>query len=84
MPTVEPADFVASAGQGLQCVVDGAVVLLGNRGWMHENGLSLSEAQEEQVLLAPGLGVGAQFLLAPGLGVGAQVLLAPGLGVGLG
>ena len=49
MPTVEPADFVASAGQGLQCVVDGAVVLLGNRGWMHENGLSLSEAQEEQV-----------------------------------
>ena len=49
MPTVEPADFVASAGQGLQCVVDGAVVLLGNRGWMHENGLSLSEAQEAQV-----------------------------------
>ena len=49
MPTVEPTDFVASAGQGLQCVVDGAVVLLGNRGWVHENGLSLSEAQEAQV-----------------------------------
>ena len=58
VPTVEPVDFVASAGQGLQCVVDGAVVLLGNRGWVHENGLSLSEAQEAQVLLASGLGVG--------------------------
>jgi Cu+-exporting ATPase len=49
VPTVEPADFVASAGQGLQCVVDGAVVLLGNRGWVHENGLALSGAQEAQV-----------------------------------
>ena len=49
MPTVEPADFVASAGQGLQCVVDGAVVLLGNRSWVHENGLALSAAQEAQV-----------------------------------
>jgi P-type E1-E2 ATPase len=49
VPTVEPADFVASAGQGLQCVVDGKVVLLGNRGWVHENGLALSEVQEAQV-----------------------------------
>ena len=49
MQTVEPVDFVASAGQGLQCVVDGRAVLLGNRSWMEENGLGLSAAQEQQV-----------------------------------
>ena len=47
--TVEPVDFVAAAGQGLQCSVDGRAVLLGNRSWMEENGLSLSDAQEEAV-----------------------------------
>merc|ERR1719164_118683 len=49
VPTVEPQDFVASAGQGLQCVVDGAAVLLGNRGWLHENGLALGAEQEAEV-----------------------------------
>ena len=47
--TVEPSDFVAAAGQGLQCVVDGEPVLLGNRSWMTENGLALNDAYEAQV-----------------------------------
>lgn len=47
--TAEPADFVAAAGQGLQCVVDGKTVLMGNRSWMEENGLKLSDVQEAEV-----------------------------------
>ena len=47
--TVEPSDFVAAAGQGLQCNVDGRAVLLGNRSWMKENGLLLNGEQEAQV-----------------------------------
>jgi Cu+-exporting ATPase len=47
--TIEPTDFVAAAGQGLQCVVDKRAVLLGNRSWMEENGLALSNEQETQV-----------------------------------
>ena len=49
VPTVEPVDFVAAAGQGLQCSVDGRAVLLGNRSWMGENGLALDAGQEEWV-----------------------------------
>ena len=40
VPTVEPVDFVAAAGQGLQCSVDGRAVLLGNRSRMGEKGAS--------------------------------------------
>ena len=47
--TVEPTDFVAAAGQGLQCLVDGRAVLLGNRSWMGENGLFLTAEQEGEV-----------------------------------
>ena len=47
--TVEPTDFVAAAGQGLQCLVDGRAVLLGNRSWMGENGLFLTTEQEGEV-----------------------------------
>jgi len=47
--TVEPSDFVASAGSGLQCFVDGRAVLLGNRSWMDENGLGVTEEQEAEV-----------------------------------
>ena len=43
---VEPSDFVAAAGQGLQCVVDGDTVLVGNRGWMNDNGVALLPEQE--------------------------------------
>lgn len=48
--TVEPRDFVAAAGQGLQCLVRDAIVLVGNRSWMTENGMALSEAQEAEVV----------------------------------
>jgi len=44
--TVEPSDFVAAAGQGLQCTVDDRVVLVGNRSWIEDNGLGLSAEQE--------------------------------------
>ena len=47
--TQEPVDFVAAAGQGLQCVVGGTAVLLGNRSWMEDNGLHLNEEQEREV-----------------------------------
>ena len=47
--TVEPTDFVAAAGQGLQCIVDERTVLIGNRSWMHENGISLTDDQESEV-----------------------------------
>ena len=50
--TTEPVDFVASAGQGLQCVVDGRAVLLGNRSWMRENGLPELSAQQESAVAA--------------------------------
>lgn len=46
---IEPRDFVAAAGQGLQCVVDDVVVLLGNRSWMKENGMELDEKAELEV-----------------------------------
>ena len=46
--TVEPTDFVAAAGQGLQCLVEGCTVLLGNRSWMLENGTPLSEAMRKE------------------------------------
>ena len=53
---VEPSDFVAAAGQGLQCVVDGATVLVGNRGWMRDNGIVIDASQEELMSTLEGQG----------------------------
>ena len=54
--TFEPRDFVASAGQGLQCLVNGQAVLVGNRSWMAANGLQLNAAQEDEVAALEGNG----------------------------
>ena len=85
--TVEPVDFVASAGQGLQCVVLGRTVLLGNRSWMLENGLELSSEQERQVAELESTGhtlVLAALELAPAAGKDAtpsKLVLAGALAV---
>ena len=46
---VEPSNFVATLGRGLQCVVDGTPLLLGNRQWLEYHGHALDAAQEESV-----------------------------------
>jgi Cu+-exporting ATPase len=41
-PLVSPADFTAVTARGLQCTVDGHRVHIGNRGWMTDNGITIS------------------------------------------
>ncbi|KAL1496178.1 hypothetical protein AB1Y20_014795 [Prymnesium parvum] len=70
--TVEPRDFTAAAGEGLECEVDGWRVLVGSRGWMaaHDCPLDAARATEWEaaghsivlVARAP-LGGGARFRL---------------------
>jgi len=53
---VEPSNFVATLGRGLQCVVDGTPLLLGNRQWLAYHGHALDSAQENAVAQLEALG----------------------------
>lgn len=45
----EPVEFQAAAGQGLQCIVNGKVVLVGNRKWMETNHISVPRSVDAQM-----------------------------------
>ena len=56
VPTREPEAFVAVAGQGIQCVVDGKVVYVGNRRFMAQYALALTAEREAEVARLEGQG----------------------------
>ena len=42
-----PENFFATPGRGLSCVIDQRNVLIGNRAWMNENRLQLTDETEQ-------------------------------------
>jgi len=45
----QPIDFKAIAGKGLQCTVDERSVLIGNRSWMQDNEIVISDKVEADI-----------------------------------
>ena len=50
------SDFQATSGLGLECVVDGVAVHLGNRSWLGMHGMQLSKEQEAEAVKRESLG----------------------------
>ena len=47
--TVEPSNFQSRPGGGLSCEVDGEPLLVGNRAWLADHGVTLAAEQEQHV-----------------------------------
>ena len=43
-----PTNYKAVAGQGLECKVDGTLILVGNRKWMKSNFLEVTNEMNEK------------------------------------
>lgn len=44
-PLVEPTEFEATTGRGLQCNVDGHSIVIGNREWIREKSFAVEDAE---------------------------------------
>ena len=66
---VDPADFEASPGLGVDCTVRGTRVLVGSREWMCAHGLSVSTEQDVAMREAESCGKTA-VIVATGMGSG--------------
>ena len=67
-PLAQPSEFEAVSGRGLRCRVRQTPVVIGNRAWMLEQGISVSDAAEEclvefesQGRIALCVAIGGQF-----------------------
>lgn len=47
---VQPKNFEAISGRGLRCIVDNRSVIIGNRAWMKENDISVTNWAERTLL----------------------------------
>lgn len=68
LATTEPARFSSTPGLGLVCEVGGERVLVGNRAWMAEHSLLLSEAQDAHAAALERRGCTAVFVSLPARG----------------
>lgn len=68
LPVAE--SFKVASGKGLSCVVEGETVLVGNRRWMSEHGLSTTETIESAMSKLETAGKTAVLVAAGGIILG--------------